>query len=77
MRIVPPGSGIVHQVNLEYLARVVFTAESTTNGECVLYVKCMCAHRCAAALSGLGGRHRLAHDYDLWTRCARLGRRRH
>jgi aconitate hydratase len=29
--IVPPGSGIVHQVNLEYLARVVFE----TNG--VLY----------------------------------------
>ncbi|KPJ14059.1 Cytoplasmic aconitate hydratase [Papilio machaon] len=25
MLIVPPGSGIVHQVNLEYLARVVFT----------------------------------------------------
>ena len=24
LRIVPPGSGIVHQVNLEYLARVVF-----------------------------------------------------
>ncbi|CAI5950883.1 unnamed protein product [Closterium sp. NIES-64] len=24
MRVVPPGSGIVHQVNLEYLARVVF-----------------------------------------------------
>lgn len=23
-KIVPPGSGIVHQVNLEYLARVVF-----------------------------------------------------
>ena len=23
MRVVPPGSGIVHQVNLEYLARVV------------------------------------------------------
>lgn len=23
-QIVPPGSGIVHQVNLEYLARVVF-----------------------------------------------------
>lgn len=31
MLIVPPGSGIVHQVNLEYLARVVFN----TNG--VLY----------------------------------------
>lgn len=28
MLIVPPGSGIVHQVNLEYLARVVFTENS-------------------------------------------------
>ena len=27
VRIVPPGSGIVHQVNLEYLARVVFDHE--------------------------------------------------
>ena len=27
-RVVPPGTGIVHQVNLEYLARVVFRAES-------------------------------------------------
>lgn len=25
MLIVPPGSGIVHQVNLEYLGRVVFS----------------------------------------------------
>lgn len=31
MLIVPPGSGIVHQVNLEYLARVVF------NNQGVLY----------------------------------------
>ncbi|XP_025193710.1 cytoplasmic aconitate hydratase-like [Melanaphis sacchari] len=29
MLIVPPGSGIVHQVNLEYLARVVFTDRDT------------------------------------------------
>lgn len=29
MLIVPPGSGIVHQVNLEYLARVVFTDSDT------------------------------------------------
>jgi len=28
MLIVPPGSGIVHQVNLEYLARVAFKSES-------------------------------------------------
>jgi len=27
-RVVPPDTGIVHQVNLEYLARVVFTTES-------------------------------------------------
>uniref|UniRef100_A0A1L8E113 Cytoplasmic aconitate hydratase n=1 Tax=Nyssomyia neivai TaxID=330878 RepID=A0A1L8E113_9DIPT len=35
MLIVPPGSGIVHQVNLEYLARVVF--EDPLNGTKVLY----------------------------------------
>jgi len=27
-RVVPPGTGIVHQVNLEYLARVVFTRDA-------------------------------------------------
>ncbi|MFL5854103.1 MAG: aconitase family protein, partial [Solirubrobacteraceae bacterium] len=27
-RVVPPGTGIVHQVNLEHLARVVFTRDS-------------------------------------------------
>ena len=32
---VPPGMGICHQVNLEYLARVVFTADS--NGSTVAY----------------------------------------
>jgi aconitate hydratase len=35
MRVVPPGTGIVHQVNLEYLASVVFTAE--TGGRAVAY----------------------------------------
>ncbi|MFL5241366.1 MAG: aconitate hydratase AcnA [Gemmataceae bacterium] len=29
-KVVPPDTGIVHQVNLEYLARVVFTDESST-----------------------------------------------
>lgn len=28
LQIIPPGSGIVHQVNLEYLARVVFDVDS-------------------------------------------------
>ena len=34
-RVVPPGTGICHQVNLEYLGRVVFT--STANGETTAY----------------------------------------
>jgi aconitate hydratase len=34
-RVVPPDTGIVHQVNLEYLARVVFTEES--GGETLAY----------------------------------------
>jgi len=29
MLIVPPGCGIVHQVNLEYLSRVVFSSSET------------------------------------------------
>ncbi|WP_154222072.1 aconitate hydratase AcnA [Marinicella rhabdoformis] len=33
--VVPPGNGIVHQVNLEYLARVIFGAEQ--NGELMAY----------------------------------------
>jgi aconitate hydratase len=28
VRLVPPGVGIIHQVNLEYLASVVFTSEA-------------------------------------------------
>ncbi len=28
-RVVPPGTGIVHQVNIEYLARTVFTRQAT------------------------------------------------
>ncbi len=34
-RVVPPGTGIVHQVNLEYLASVVMTG--TTNGDRVAF----------------------------------------
>ena len=34
-RVVPPGTGIVHQVNLEYLASVVMTREE--NGETIAY----------------------------------------
>jgi aconitate hydratase len=31
-RVVPPGTGICHQVNLEYLARTVWSAEQQSNG---------------------------------------------
>ncbi|HED16054.1 MAG TPA: aconitate hydratase AcnA, partial [Gammaproteobacteria bacterium] len=34
-RVVPPDTGIVHQVNLEYLARVVFEADA--NGDTIAY----------------------------------------
>ena len=34
-KVVPPGTGIVHQVNLEYLARVVF--DDATRGERIAY----------------------------------------
>jgi aconitate hydratase len=34
-RVVPPDTGIVHQINLEYLAKTVFTREE--NGETVAY----------------------------------------
>lgn len=35
-RVVPPGTGICHQVNLEYLAQVVWTSENE-NGDLVAY----------------------------------------
>jgi aconitate hydratase len=34
---VPPGMGICHQVNLEYLARVVFTTQPDANGQVFAY----------------------------------------
>ncbi|HUX68918.1 MAG TPA: aconitase family protein, partial [Cellulomonadaceae bacterium] len=35
-KVVPPGTGIVHQVNIEYLARVVMTREVEVDGTPVL-----------------------------------------
>ena len=60
---VPPGMGICHQVNLEYLARVVFT----TDGE----------RRPGAGVSRHAGGHRLPYHHDQRTGGAGLGRRRH
>ena len=61
-KVVPPNTGIVHQVNLEYLGRVVF--HNDTDGQ-------------EPGLSRHRGRHRLAHHDDQWPGRARLGRRRH
>jgi aconitate hydratase len=36
LRIVPPGNGILHQINLEYLARVVWTADDVAYPDSVL-----------------------------------------
>ena len=60
-KVVPPGTGIVHQVNIEYLARVVMTR--TVDGRW--------------RLPGHPGRHRLAHHHGQRPGRARLGRRRH
>ena len=59
-RVVPPDTGIVHQVNLEYLASVVFRDMSQT---------------ASARLSGHSDGHGLAHHHGQWARCCRLGRR--
>ena len=61
-KVVPPDTGICHQVNLEYLARVVFDARTWTA-------------RCA--LSRFAGGHRFAYHDGERPRRFRLGRRRH
>ena len=61
-RVVPPDTGIVHQVNLEYLARVVMTADSA-DGPFVF--------------PRHAGRHRLAYDDGEWARRGGMGRWRH
>ena len=61
-KVVPPGTGIVHQVNIEHLARTVFTRE--VDGR-------------AAGLPGHLCRHRLPHHDGQRHRRGRLGRRRH
>ena len=60
-RVVPPAVGIVHQVNLEYLAKCVFLREDGR----------------ASRLARHFGRHRQPHHHDQWAGRAGLGRRRH
>ena len=60
-RVVPPATGICHQVNLEYLGQVVWSNDDDGT---------------LARLPRHAGRHRLAHDDDQRPQRARLGRRR-
>jgi len=59
--VVPPGFGIVHQVNLEYLARGVHEASATAR----------------SYYPDTAGRHRQPHHHDQRHRRGRLGRGRH
>ena len=63
-RVVPPGTGIVHQVNLEYLAD---RGAQPARGR----------GRRAGGLPRHARRHRLAHHHDQRPGRAGLGRRRH
>lgn len=52
-RVVPPGTGIVHQVNIEHLARTVFTREM--NGKSVAYPDtCVGTDSHTTMVNGLG-----------------------
>ena len=62
-RVVPPGTGICHQVNLEYLGQTVWTDEDPDGRD--------------GRLSRHAGRHRQPHDDGQRPRHPRLGRRRH
>ena len=62
--VVPPGTGICHQVNLEFLSQTVWTRKDTATGE-------------RDRLSGHPRRHRFAHHHGQRPRRSRLGRRRH
>ena len=61
-RVVPPGTGICHQVNLEYLAQTVWTEEE--NGETVAFPDTLVGHG-------------QPYDHGQRARRAGLGRRRH
>ncbi|WP_165218019.1 aconitate hydratase AcnA [Schaalia sp. ZJ1691] len=53
-RVVPPGTGIVHQVNIEYLARTVFT-ETTEDGTVLAYPDtCVGTDSHTTMVNGLG-----------------------
>jgi aconitate hydratase len=53
-KVVPPGTGIVHQVNIEYLARVVMTAGAGGNGLAAYPDTCVGTDSHTTMQNGLG-----------------------
>ncbi|MCG2623752.1 aconitate hydratase [Arthrobacter sp. I2-34] len=54
-KVVPPGMGIVHQVNLEYLARTVMTRAADGNGQVLAYPDtCVGTDSHTTMVNGLG-----------------------
>ncbi len=71
MLIVPPGSGIVHQVNLEYLARVCFTNGQVVYPDSVVGTGNPINPIAMAVIQFTLSR--FAHDHDQWTRSSWMG----
>jgi aconitate hydratase len=56
-KVVPPGTGIVHQVNIEHLARVIFSRTIETEGETEVYAypdTCVGTDSHTTMVNGLG-----------------------
>ncbi len=53
-KVVPPGTGIVHQVNLEHLARVVFTREANGDSTVAYPDTCVGTDSHTTMVNGLG-----------------------
>ena len=53
-KVVPPGTGIVHQVNIEHLARVVFTREASSGATVAYPDTCVGTDSHTTMVNGLG-----------------------
>ena len=54
-RVVPPGTGIIHQVNIEYLAKVIMTKVEENSGKTLAYLdSCVGTDSHTTTVFGLG-----------------------
>ena len=54
-RVVPPGTGIIHQVNIEYLAKVIMTKVEENGGKTLAYLdSCVGTDSHTTTVNGLG-----------------------